>query len=256
MKKDSFWNQLISSIAGLGIPGLVLLVVMSSTGFVGAAALTTALASLGGPLGMLGGIAVLGVLSMMAKGLSAYGLDAIFNAVVDELKKRGLSKDDIKKELGKLPIPGSIKDQVEKGLDSNDTSTKSPTGSLAGRRVFLAKTLDLEVNTIVELRDLHSASSEMIRIASKVAEGVWEGVIEDGASHEIVKVLFQESTFREFISPTRSLTIGEIYRLPERQTTKESRVKVEVVIDDGYWLGACVDPGGDEEIVYVVYQNR
>lgn len=123
MKKDSFWNQLISSIAGLGVPGLVLLVVMSSTGFAGAAALTTALATLGGPMGMLGGIAVLGILSMMAKGLAAYGVDAIFNAVVDELKKRGMSDDDIMKELLNFPIPAYIKKIIENLIRRRSTSS-------------------------------------------------------------------------------------------------------------------------------------
>lgn len=55
-------DRLVSKIAALGVPGLVLLVAMSATGYAGAAALTTALAALGGPLGMLGGIAVLGLL--------------------------------------------------------------------------------------------------------------------------------------------------------------------------------------------------
>ena len=53
-------DKLVNKIVALGVPGLVLLIAMHLTGFAGAAALTAALASLGGPLGMLGGLAVLG----------------------------------------------------------------------------------------------------------------------------------------------------------------------------------------------------
>lgn len=45
-------DQIVDKIAALGVPGLVLLVAMAFTGWAGAAALTTALAALGGSLGM------------------------------------------------------------------------------------------------------------------------------------------------------------------------------------------------------------
>ena len=64
---------------------------MAATGWAGAAALTTALAVLGGLFGMLGGIALLGILGLISKGLSDYGFEAIFRAIVDELRRRGNS---------------------------------------------------------------------------------------------------------------------------------------------------------------------
>jgi len=47
-------DKIVSKIAALGVPGLVLLVAISATGLYGAAAITTALAALG-PFGMVGG---------------------------------------------------------------------------------------------------------------------------------------------------------------------------------------------------------
>jgi hypothetical protein len=85
-------DQLVDKIAALGVPGLVLVVTMAVTGWAGAAALTTALALLGGPFGMLGGIALLGILGLISKGLSDYGFEAIFKAIVDELMRKGKSK--------------------------------------------------------------------------------------------------------------------------------------------------------------------
>ncbi len=47
-------DELIKKIAGLGFPGIILIAVMASTGLTGAAAITAALAFLGGPCGDVG----------------------------------------------------------------------------------------------------------------------------------------------------------------------------------------------------------
>jgi hypothetical protein len=102
-------DQLVDKIAALGVPGLVLMVTMAVTGWAGAAALTTALAMLGGPFGMMGGIALLGILGLISKGLSDYGFEAIFKATVDELKRKGKSKVDIEREVESYPISRELK---------------------------------------------------------------------------------------------------------------------------------------------------
>jgi hypothetical protein len=83
------------------------------TGWAGAAALTTALAALGGPLGMLGGLVVLGVLGLISKGLADYGFEAIFKATVDELKRKGKSKFDIEREIESYPISHDLKLKIK-----------------------------------------------------------------------------------------------------------------------------------------------
>ena len=62
-------------IAALGTPGIVFLVAMSSTGFAGAAAVTSALALLGGPAGIYGGIAILPIIAIASDYLAKYGLE-------------------------------------------------------------------------------------------------------------------------------------------------------------------------------------
>ncbi len=109
-------DQLVNILASLGVPGLVLLAAMFFTGWVGSAALTTALAALGGPFGMLGGIAALGILGLIAKGLSDYGFEAVFKAVVDELRRKGKSKDDIEKEVDSYPISRDLKLKIKEHL--------------------------------------------------------------------------------------------------------------------------------------------
>jgi hypothetical protein len=82
---------------------------MAISGYAGAAAITTALAALGGPAGMVGGIGVLVLAGFISKGLASYGLEAIFKAVLRELKKRGERKQDLLKKVDGYWISSSLK---------------------------------------------------------------------------------------------------------------------------------------------------
>ncbi|WP_017304530.1 hypothetical protein [Spirulina subsalsa] len=73
-------DKVIDKIAALGLPAVILTIVMATTGLSGAAAITTALAILGGPWGMLGGIAALGITGLVAKGLASMGLEELLIA--------------------------------------------------------------------------------------------------------------------------------------------------------------------------------
>ena len=110
-------DKLISKIVGLGVPGLVLLVAMSATGYAGAVAITAALAALGGPLGMLGGIALLGFLVLISAGLSKYGFDKIYEAVVKELYKKGETKVTIIEKINNYPISKDLKRKLKELIE-------------------------------------------------------------------------------------------------------------------------------------------
>ncbi len=106
-------DWIIAQIAALGVPGLILLVTMAFTGWAGAAAITTALALLGGPFGMLGGIGVLGIMGLISKGLAEYGFENLCIGVVDELKKQGKSPENIMEEIDWYPISDELKARVK-----------------------------------------------------------------------------------------------------------------------------------------------
>ncbi|RMF51502.1 MAG: hypothetical protein D6746_17535 [Bacteroidetes bacterium] len=110
-------DKLTGIIAGFGVPGLILVVAMSATGFAGAAALTTALAALGGPFGMLGGIALLGLLVVISKALAEYGIEAVFKSVLAELKKKGKSKQDIILQVDGYPISDEMKRTLKEYIE-------------------------------------------------------------------------------------------------------------------------------------------
>lgn len=111
-------DQLVDKVAALGVPGLVLVVAMAFTGWAGAAALTTALALLGGPFGMLGGIAVLGILGLISKGLAEYGFERVFTEIVEELNAKGKSKADIASEIESYPISRDLKLKIKDHLNT------------------------------------------------------------------------------------------------------------------------------------------
>ena len=102
-------DKIVSVIASLGIPGLVLLVAMGVSGWAGAAAITAGLASLGGPLGMLGGIALLGVLTLVSRGIAKFGFETLFKAVLTKLKEQGHTDEQIISKIQSYPISKELK---------------------------------------------------------------------------------------------------------------------------------------------------
>ena len=59
-------NQVVDNAVGLGVSGLALSLAMGLSGGIGGT-ITTALIILGSPFGMLGGIAVLGILAAVSE---------------------------------------------------------------------------------------------------------------------------------------------------------------------------------------------
>lgn len=118
-------DKIIPKIAALGIPGLVLVVVMVSTGLTGAAAITSALAIMGGPVGILGGLVVLGVAVLLSKGLAEYGFEPIFTGVISELVRKGKTKEEILKSVSEYPISQGLKDKLAKETERFFSGRKS-----------------------------------------------------------------------------------------------------------------------------------
>lgn len=101
-------EKLVSKLAALGVPGLVLLVAVSTSGLAGGAAVVAALSTLG-PGGIIGGIVTLGLIGLIAHGLTEYGLEKISCAVIKELLKKGETKKSILEKIEKYPISKSLK---------------------------------------------------------------------------------------------------------------------------------------------------
>lgn len=112
-------DKIVAKIAALGVPGLVLTVAVSATGYAGAAALTAALAALG-PGGMIGGIATLGAIGLISEAITEYGFDAIFSSVVKELYKRGETKESLLEKIDKYPVSENLKRRLKENINKLD----------------------------------------------------------------------------------------------------------------------------------------
>lgn len=109
-------EKIVSRVAGLGVPGLVLLVAIHTTGYAGGAAIVAALSALG-PGGIIGGIATLGVISLIIQGLTEFGLEAIFSDVVDELIRRGETRESIIAKIDTYPVTRSLKRKLREQVN-------------------------------------------------------------------------------------------------------------------------------------------
>jgi len=112
------FDKIIERVAALGVPGLVLVVAVYLVGATGGAAIVLALSTLGGPLGMMGGIALLGLLVLVSQALTEYGFEKVFVAVLRGLKKKGLSKKDVLEKIASYPISLSLQLKLKAYVDA------------------------------------------------------------------------------------------------------------------------------------------
>lgn len=110
-------DKIIEKIVALGVPGLVLLVAIATTGLAGGAAVVAALALLGGPFGMLGGLALLGFMVLISKAIAEYGFEKIYIGVIAGLKEKGESKAHILAKIHGYPISKDLKRKLQELLE-------------------------------------------------------------------------------------------------------------------------------------------
>ncbi|WP_293117511.1 restriction endonuclease [Moorena sp. SIO4G3] len=116
-------DEVVRKVAALGLPGVILLIAMATTGFTGAAAITAALAMLG-PFGMLGGIAFLGVVGIAADGLSKFGLEALLLGIYKERQQKGESKGSLCKEIERLMVSRDLKRKLKEEVNNGKSSVE------------------------------------------------------------------------------------------------------------------------------------
>lgn len=102
-------DKVISKIASFGIPSVILIFVIATSGLAGAAAITSALALLGGSFGMLGGIAALGLIMLISNVISEYGFEKIYNGVINKLIEDGITENELKEKINKYKISKELK---------------------------------------------------------------------------------------------------------------------------------------------------
>jgi hypothetical protein len=116
-------DEIVKKLAGLGLPG-VILVILTATSGGSSAAVTAVLTTLGGPFGIVGGIALLGLTTVLGDTIASYGIEAIVKAIYAERSKTE-SMRSLLKEIQDLPITEELKVKLKNLLEAATTSTNS-----------------------------------------------------------------------------------------------------------------------------------
>lgn len=97
-------DELVNKLAGMGVAGLVLVGLVATSSYAGAVAITTSLALLGGPFGMLGGVVVLTLIASVSSMIAKVGVETFAKAVVKKLMDNGHSASSIIQEISSFPM--------------------------------------------------------------------------------------------------------------------------------------------------------
>jgi hypothetical protein len=113
-------DEIVKKLAGLGFPG-VILVILTVTSGGSSAAVTAALTAWGGPFGIVGGIALLGLATVLGDKIGEYGIEAILKGIYAERSKTE-SVGFLLKEIQDLPISEQLKVKLKNQLSRETTN--------------------------------------------------------------------------------------------------------------------------------------
>ena len=107
-------DEIVKKLAGLGLPGVILVILTVMSGG-SSAAVAAAITALGGPFGIVGGIAILGLITVVGDTVAGYGIEAVLKAIYTERSKTE-SVRFLLKEIKDLPISEELKLKLKNEL--------------------------------------------------------------------------------------------------------------------------------------------
>ncbi|WP_246605481.1 hypothetical protein [Sphaerospermopsis torques-reginae] len=111
-------DEIIKRLAGLGLPGIILLILaVASAG--SNAAIVSVLTAAGGPFGIVGGIGLLGLVKVIGDMVTDYGIEAMIKAVYSERSKTETLRS-LFYEIQDLPICQELKLKLQNHLKSEN----------------------------------------------------------------------------------------------------------------------------------------
>ncbi|MBN3869523.1 hypothetical protein [Nostoc sp. JL33] len=174
-------DEVVKKIAALGLPGVILVITMAATGFTGAAAITAALAFLGGPAGMLGGIAVLGLTGLITDALAKVSLEDFLTAVYCQ-RRQDEPHGKLLEEINSLSLfDGDIRDRLKTTVtDGCGCATVVNSSTTDDAREVIAILENVAGITPAHHRDFKS-SNPIIRLRDGTVVRTWKNSV--GVDH-------------------------------------------------------------------------
>jgi len=113
-------DEIVKKLAGLGLPGILLVIAITLAGG-NSAAVIPLLAMLGGPLGIVGGLGVLGLSTIVGDAIAGYGIEAILKGIYTE-RSKSESVRFLLKEIKDLPLTEELKLKLKHHLSSGNST--------------------------------------------------------------------------------------------------------------------------------------
>ncbi|MEA5536930.1 hypothetical protein [Crocosphaera sp. XPORK-15E] len=110
-------DKITEKLAALGLPGIILIITASAS--MGATPVIAALTALGGPLGVLGGLGFLGLMTVAGDLVTAFGIETVLSAVYTERRKKE-SFPTLLKEIETLPLSEALKLKLKKVISKSE----------------------------------------------------------------------------------------------------------------------------------------
>ncbi|OYE02311.1 hypothetical protein [Nostoc sp. 'Peltigera membranacea cyanobiont' 232] len=107
-------DEIVKKLAGLGLPGVILVVLTAASGG-SSAAVTATLTMLGGPFGIVGAMALFGLITVVGDIVAGYGIEVILKAIYVERSKTE-SVNFLINEIKDLPITEDLKLKLKNQL--------------------------------------------------------------------------------------------------------------------------------------------
>ena len=126
-------DEIVKKLAGLGLSGIILVILTATSGG-SSAAVAAALTAVGGPFGIVGGIALLGLITVVGDAIAGSGIEAILKAVYTE-RSKSESVRFLLKEIKDLPITEELKLKLKNQL--------SPVIITENQEVEIPKTVEM-----------------------------------------------------------------------------------------------------------------
>ncbi|BAY79799.1 hypothetical protein NIES25_62870 (plasmid) [Nostoc linckia NIES-25] len=112
-------DEVVKKLAALGLPAMILAIAMATTKFTGNAAIAAALAILGGPAGIVGGIAVLVMIGLISNALAKVILEGFLIGIYSQ-RRQAQPQTKLLKEIDFLLLfDRNLKEKLKATVKAN-----------------------------------------------------------------------------------------------------------------------------------------